>query len=392
MSAEPDEIRWVPVGEVGEVRMGKQLSPASSQADGMHAPYLRVANVLDGRIDYSDVKTMSFSPSERQKYGLEPGDILLNEGQSLELVGRSAIYDGPPGEYCFQNTLIRFRSGAGVVPAYAREVFRTWLNDGTFAAIAKKTTSIAHLGGDRFAKLVFPLVPLARQWRIVEILDALTESERVEQQNATKLRAVEAGTISALLGRQRSLGTDLGREGYVTCGSVVKMAGGFPLGQAEVNPSGRYPIIGSSGQAGKGNRQFTGGPTIVIGRVGEGGVGSVRFVSEPAWVTDNALWVREFAPGWIPEFLSVYLDWCDLRKLRSQTGQPLITQGAINGVLIPRLDLVEQQRIVRVQQAWEGQRRVSCLHLNKLRTLRNGILEDLFSGKVRPAVAPTVAA
>ncbi|MET8838995.1 restriction endonuclease subunit S [Streptomyces rubiginosohelvolus] len=193
MSAEPDQIRWVPVGDVGEVRMGKQLSPTSSQADGMHAPYLRVANVLDGWIDYSDVKTMSFSPLERQKYGLEAGDILLNEGQSLELVGRSSIYDGPPGAFFFQNTLIRFRGGPDVIPAYAREVFRGWLSDGTFASIAKKTTSIAHLGGDRFSKLAFPLPSLVSQLRIVEILDSVAESERAFEAAISKLRAVRSG-------------------------------------------------------------------------------------------------------------------------------------------------------------------------------------------------------
>lgn len=201
MSAEPDVVRWVPVGEAGEVRMGKQLSPASSQADGMHAPYLRVANVLDGRIDYSDVKTMSFSPVERQRYGLEPGDILLNEGQSLELVGRSAIYEGRPSEYCFQNTLIRFRGGADVIPAYAREVFKIWLEDGTFAAIAKKTTSIAHLGGDRFAKLPFPMAPVGQQQRIVELLDAVQQRIDVEQAALLKLENIWEGALNVELDR-----------------------------------------------------------------------------------------------------------------------------------------------------------------------------------------------
>ncbi|MEU3143615.1 MULTISPECIES: restriction endonuclease subunit S [unclassified Streptomyces] len=193
------EVRWVPVGEVGEVRMGKQLSPASSREGGMHAPYLRVANVLGGWIDYSDVKSMSFDALERQRYSLEPGDILLNEGQSLELVGRSAIYDGHPGEYCFQNTLIRFRSSACVVPEYAHAVFTQWLNDGTFASVAKKTTSIAHLGGDRFAKMPFPLLPSAQQQRIVEILEAVTESERSAEAEIAKFRAVRKGIVNSLL-------------------------------------------------------------------------------------------------------------------------------------------------------------------------------------------------
>lgn len=389
MSAELDDVQWVPVGKVGEVRMGKQLSPASSREDGTHFPYLRVANVLDGWIDYSDVNAMSFSLLERGKYELLPGDILLNEGQSLELVGRSAIYDGLPGKFCFQNTLIRFRGGPGVLPAYAQEIFKVWQRDGTFASIAKKTTSIAHLGGDRFAKLGFPLIPLARQRRIVEILESIADLERVSKAEMVKMRTVQDGTLANLLGG-REVGNAKGDD-FAKCGEVIKMTGGFPLMQAQPNPAGRYLIIGSSGQAGRGDRQITGGPTIVIGRVGEGGVGSVRFVTEPAWVTDNALWVREVSSGWIPEFISIYLSWCDLRKLRSQTGQPLITQSSINGIDIPRVSLAEQQRIVKFHDGWESGRDAARLYLEKLSSLRGGIVDNLLKGRVRPLVAPNAA-
>jgi hypothetical protein len=48
--------------------------------------------VFEDRIDTSDVMSMHFSASDEETYLLSPGDILLNEGQSLELVGRSAIY------------------------------------------------------------------------------------------------------------------------------------------------------------------------------------------------------------------------------------------------------------------------------------------------------------
>ncbi|GAA3503121.1 restriction endonuclease subunit S [Streptomyces albogriseolus] len=191
MSTE-QEFRWVPVGEIGDVRMGKQLSPASSRDDGSHAPYLRVANVLDGWIDYSDVKFMSFNALERKRYGLEPGDILLNEGQSLELVGRSAIYDGRPGEYYFQNTLIRFRAGVHVIPEYAQAIFTQWLRDGTFAQVAKKTTSIAHLGGDRFAKIPFPLISISRQRRVIGVLGAVNEKRRSSEAKIGKLHSVRS--------------------------------------------------------------------------------------------------------------------------------------------------------------------------------------------------------
>jgi type I restriction enzyme S subunit len=70
-------------------------------------PYLRVANVFDGWISTEDVLQMRFTDTEFQRYHLKTGDILLNEGQSLELVGRSAIYGGAPPKCCFQNTLVR---------------------------------------------------------------------------------------------------------------------------------------------------------------------------------------------------------------------------------------------------------------------------------------------
>lgn len=189
---------WKPVSEVGEVRMGKQLSP-DSRAAGEQYPYLRVANVYAGHIDYSNVNYMSYSQAEREAYGLVPGDILLNEGQSLELVGRSAIYREAPGAFFFQNTLIRFRCGEQVMPEYAQIVFEYWLRVGVFAAIAKQTTSIAHLGGGRFGALEFPLVSLLGQQTLVASVASCDESMRAEADQLAKLRLLKRGLVDDLL-------------------------------------------------------------------------------------------------------------------------------------------------------------------------------------------------
>src|SRR5436309_706375 len=99
---------WAKVCEVGAVKLGRQRSPEHHTGDHMR-PYLRVANVYEDRIDLSDVLEMNFTPEEFEQYQLRYGDILLNEGQSLEWVGRPAMYrDELPGS-CFQNTLVRFR-------------------------------------------------------------------------------------------------------------------------------------------------------------------------------------------------------------------------------------------------------------------------------------------
>lgn len=141
-------------------------------------PYLRVANVYEDRIDLRDVMEMHFEPREVERFELKPGDILLNEGQSRELVGRPAMYrDELPGA-CFTNSLVRFQPFDVVENKFALALFRHWLKNGAFQSIAQITTNIAHLGAGRFADMDFPLPPLKEQRRIVAKLEALQARSR----------------------------------------------------------------------------------------------------------------------------------------------------------------------------------------------------------------------
>ncbi|MCW5250518.1 restriction endonuclease subunit S [Streptomyces sp. SHP 1-2] len=192
-----------PVRTVGSVRMGKQLSP-SSVSYGEQFPYLRVANVLADRIDTSDVKAMHFTERERAMFQLMPGDVLLNEGQSIELVGRSAIFRDSDQPMYFQNTLIRFRPDADVLSEYAQVIFTRWLRDGEFAKIAKQTTSIAHLGADRFAGMMFPHCSLADQETVSRTACQFKAQLAVLEDRAAKLRTMRQALAEDLLtGRVR---------------------------------------------------------------------------------------------------------------------------------------------------------------------------------------------
>ncbi len=84
-------------------------------------PYLRVANVFADHIDARDVKHMHFEPEEFERFRLIPGDVLLNEGQTPELLGRPAIYRGQLQECAFTNSLIRFQGQAGSRTSWPRE-------------------------------------------------------------------------------------------------------------------------------------------------------------------------------------------------------------------------------------------------------------------------------
>ena len=190
----PEGWTYASVEQLGFVQLGRQRAPQHHSGKFMR-PYLRVANVFEDRIDLSDVKEMNFTPKEFEVFQLKPNDILLNEGQSLELVGRPAIYRGELPGACFTNTLVRFRPCASLNVKFAFSVFRAFMHSGRFQKIAKWTTNIAHLGADRFAKLAFPLPPLAEQTRIVaeverrlSVVEELEAAVSANLQRATRLR------------------------------------------------------------------------------------------------------------------------------------------------------------------------------------------------------------
>ena len=160
-----NERNWsiVKVSDAGGVQLGRQRAP-QFQTGKFTRPYLRVANVFEDRIDLTDILSMDFNESDFATFRLKHSDILLNEGQSTELVGRPAMWRDDRPDCCFQNTLVRFRADPRrTEPEFALEVFLFYLRKGQFARISSKTSNVAHLGAGRFAEMPFPLPPLKLQ-------------------------------------------------------------------------------------------------------------------------------------------------------------------------------------------------------------------------------------
>lgn len=189
------------VAHTGEVQGGRQRSP--HMTEGRVVPYLRVANVFDGFIDFTDVNEMAFKPREIETFRLKSGDVLLNEGQSIELVGRCAMYMGGPEDCCYQNTLVRYRAGANTDAEYALQLFRYCQAIGIFSRIAVKTNSIAHLGVSRFAELELPFPSLPEQQAIAKVLRTWDEAiEKLKALREAKDQHLE-GLIQMFFGRGR---------------------------------------------------------------------------------------------------------------------------------------------------------------------------------------------
>jgi type I restriction enzyme S subunit len=234
MTTLPDGWRLTTVNEVGHVTLGRQRHPNWHNGPEMR-PYLRVANVFEDRIDASDLKEMDFSGCF-DRYRLVPGDVLLNEGQTPELLGRPAIYRGNPPDVAFTNTLIRFQAGPEVLPEWALIVFRRHMHFGRFTRESRITTNIAHLSAARFKTVEFPVPPLDEQRRIVDILeDHLSRLDAAEDSLRLALRRLASYEAVAL---------SLCRDGIENpLGDVTEIQGGIQKQPKRAPKQNAYPFL-----------------------------------------------------------------------------------------------------------------------------------------------------
>ncbi|WP_194891170.1 hypothetical protein [Catenulispora pinisilvae] len=371
--------------------MGKQLSPlATSRAD--QSPYLRVANVFEDRIDYSDVKSMHFSPAEREVLGLKPGDILLNEGQgSIALLGSSALYEDPGMEHYFQNTLIRFRPGPELDGAYAQEIFKQWRRTGEFARVARGT-SIAHLGADRFASMQFPWIPLPKQRDVVarlEVLDSSAALAAAELHKTEQLRQAIVNSQVARLPHDSRLADNLlvaPQSGY-SPREVPSRTGNYVLGLGCLTPSGFSPAHVKNAPTSIAQRpELLRENDLLISRANGsralvGLVGRYRDVGGPCIYPDLMMRLRlrsNLNPAYAEEVLRAPTVRAQiLTEARGTSGILKITSSIVSNLMIPVPTPEVQQHVVDLLGAPSMKVAALRAEIHRLAELRKALLDVL---------------
>lgn len=149
------------------------------------------------------------------------------------------------------------------------------------------------------------------------------------------------------------------------------------------------PVYGGNGILGYTNQGLYDFKTIVIGRVGEY-CGVVRKIEGEYWITDNALFVKEFYLPIDISFLAYKLTHFDLSRLRNKGGQPLISQKPIYNQKIPLPPLPEQQKIAAILSCWDTAIEKCEAAISALEKRNKGLAQQLLRGPVeRPTPSPS---
>jgi type I restriction enzyme S subunit len=172
-----------------------------------------VANVQDGYVDTSDLKTVRVLRSEVDRYRLEPGDVLLTEGGDFDKLGRGAVWNGSIADCLHQNHIFRVRFHDAVIPEYFALYIASSVGRSYFLSCAKQTTNLASINKTQLSAMPVAYPPVDEQRRIVSPLNQLAMRLTLEERRRRKLELIHRGLMDDLLtGRARLLVTGGGRS------------------------------------------------------------------------------------------------------------------------------------------------------------------------------------
>ncbi len=196
----PTGWRTIPLGElIAEAQAGF----ASGERDPAGVVQLRMNNVdTRSNLVWDEVLRVPADTATIERYRLIHGDVMFNNTNSAELVGKSALFEGYDEPVVFSNHFTRLRTKPD---ALLPEFLAAWLNcqwlQGVFANICNRWVGQSAVKGDRLLRLDFTLPPLSEQKRIAAILrDRMAAVDQARAAAEAELETINA--LPAALLRQ----------------------------------------------------------------------------------------------------------------------------------------------------------------------------------------------
>lgn len=156
------------VGKHFQVILGKMLCPKPLDSTYTLNPYFCAGDVHFDGVNKDNLKEMWFSPSEKEKYLVKNGDLLIVEGGAgAGGCANVTIQDGE--EYYIQNSILIVRHPQNST-VYLKYLIESLVRDGYIDDVCNIAT-FAHFTKDKVCRVPYPTMSVEEQNKIAEYLD-----------------------------------------------------------------------------------------------------------------------------------------------------------------------------------------------------------------------------
>ncbi|MBS0389849.1 MAG: restriction endonuclease subunit S [Proteobacteria bacterium] len=194
------------IKHLAQVRSGLAKGKDNGSNPMVELPYLRVANVQEGSLDLREISTMPVELDAVERFSLQEGDVLMNEGGDYDKVGRGAVWTGEIAPCLHQNHVFAVRPIDRDLSEWLAAITQTQYAKFYFMNNAKQSTNLASISQSSVKELPILLPPKAQREALLKKLgaelaafdDLITHT----QEEITLLKELRAATIAdAVLGR-----------------------------------------------------------------------------------------------------------------------------------------------------------------------------------------------
>lgn len=368
----PKDWDNVRLGDIGQSLIGLTYSPSSVKPSGTLV--LRSSNIQKGRLDFDDCVYVN-SPIP-DKIRIRKNDVLICvRNGSRRLIGKSVILDDRAVGETFGAFMSVFRSDANVFLQYffQSDDFKRQINEHLGATINQITNGSLN-------SFVVALPGSAEQLEIAARLDDVDSFVATLERLIVKKQAIKQGTMQQLLSGNTRLHGFTSEWVSGPLGKFMPLQRGFDLPVSDVIP-GKYPVVYSNGVSRYHATAMVKGPGVATGRSGT--IGNVHYVESDYWPHNTALWVTSFART-DPKFVYYFLTYLGLERFASGSGVPTFNRNDAHALEIQLPSQRDEQvAIASVISAIDGEISMLLKRLKKAKSIKQGMMQELLSGRTR---------
>ena len=181
---------------VTEVKYGTS-KPA---VEGGKYPYLRMNNLTyDGHLDLTDLKRIDIPDNEIEKCIVRKGDVLFNRTNSVELVGKTCVFDEVE-EMVIAGYIIRIRLKQNMLPLVLSYFMNTDALKKKLRNMAKGAVNQANINAQELQAIEIYLPPLDLQAQFVNFAEECDKSKLAVKKVLEKAETLKKALMQKYFG------------------------------------------------------------------------------------------------------------------------------------------------------------------------------------------------
>ena len=145
---------------------------ATLQSSDRKYPYLKMNNInKNNQLELEKFTSIDADETEIQKYSLKKEDFLFNTRNSVELVGKSAVFNDER-TWLFNNNILRVKFKSGISSKFVNFFLSSTKGKKQLEGMKTGTTNVAAIYYKDLRTIQIPLVSLEAQEKIVEDIES----------------------------------------------------------------------------------------------------------------------------------------------------------------------------------------------------------------------------